>query len=239
MTDTDRLSANITKTINVGYYKELAVNIDVGSLHFAGELADFYMLVSEFGKPINATSTKALLYYDGSVFANLTTVTDRISTGLYRISYEIPASAEPGTYTLVVEVGYYSVKGTNLKSFLISSTLSGFVTDITQGIATVSNGLTEVKVNLTAINARLVSIEGNLATISTTLGAINVKLDAIDAKIVGVNGTVATISTTLGEANVKLGDVQSLATTALYVTSILSAIAVILAVAILIFIRKK
>jgi PKD repeat protein len=272
VTDIDRLSSNITKTVNVGYYKELAVNIDVGSLHFAGELADFYMLVSEFGKPINATSTKALLYYNGSVFADLTTVTDRISTGLYRIPYEIPANAEPGTYTLVVEAEYYSIKGTNLKSFLISSTLSGFVTDITQGIATVSNGLTEVKVNLTAINARLINIEGKIGIINSTLGTLKtdittlnvtltnlivnskreilanvttslntltVTLDAIDAKIVAVNGTVATISTTLGEANMKLGDVQSLATTALYVTSILSAIAVILAAAILIFIRKK
>jgi len=237
--DIDELSANMTKTLSISYYKELTINIDVGSIHFAGELTDFYILVSSFGKPTDATSIKALLYYDGTLFADLTNVTQHVSTGLYRVAYEIPAEAKPGTYTLVIEAEYYTVKGTNLKSFLVSQTLSGFVTDITQGIATVSNGLTEVKVNLTAINAKLVSIEGNLATISTTLGAIDVKLDAIDAKIVGVNGTVATISTTLGEANVKLGDVQSIATTALYVTSILSALGVILAAAILIFIRKK
>jgi PKD repeat protein len=272
VTDVDGLSANITKKISIGYYKELTVNIDVGSIHFAGELADFYVLTSDFGRRIDATSIKATLYYNGSLFADLTNVTQHVSTGLYRVAYEIPADAKPGTYTLVVEVECYSVKGTNLKSFLISSTLSGFVTDITQGIATVSNGLTEVKINLTAINAKLVNIEGKIGIINSTLGTLKtdittlnttltnlivnskreilanvttslntltVKLDAIDAKIVGVNGTVATISTTLGEANVKLGDVQSIATTTLYATSILSAIAVILAAAILIFIRKK
>ena len=239
VTDIDGLSANLTKIISVGYYEELAVNIDVGSMHFAGELADFYVLTSDFGRRIDATNISALLYYNGKLIANLTDVIQHIDTGLYMIAYQIPANATAGTYTLIVEAECYSVKGTNLKSFLISSTLSGFVTDITQGIATVSNGLTEVKVNLTAINAKLVAVDGTVATISTTLGEINVKLDAIDAKIVGVDGTVATISTTLGEANVKLGDVQSIATTALYVTSILSAIAVILAAAILIFIRKK
>jgi PKD repeat protein len=272
VTDIDGLSSNITKSITIGYYKELTVNIDVGSIHFAGELADFYILTSDIGRRIDATSIKATLYYNGSLFADLTNVTQHISTGLYRIAYEIPANAESGTYTLIVEAECYSVKGTNLKSFLISSTLSGFITDITQGIATVSNGLAQVKLNLTAIDAKLVSIEGKIGIINSTLGTLKiditklnatltdlivnskreilanvttslntltVKLDAIDAKIVAVNGTIATISTTLGEANVKLGDVQSLATTALYVTSILSAIAVILAAAILIFIRKK
>ena len=239
VTDVDGLSANTTQTISIGYYKELTVNIDVGSTHFAGELADFYALVSQFGEPVDATIVKALLYYNGSLFANLTNTIERVSTGLYRIVYEIPANAEPGTYPLVVEAEYYTVKGTSLKSFLISSTLSGFVTDITQGIATVSNGLTEIKMNLTAINAKLVDIEGNIGILNSTLGTLKVKMDSIDGKIVSINGTVATISTTLGDVNVKLGDVQSIATTTLYTASILSALAVILAAAILIFIRRK
>ena len=238
--DIDGLSANITKTISVGYYEELTVNIDVGSIHFAGELADFYVLISDFGRRIDATNIQATLYYNGSLLDDLTNVTQHVSTGLYRITYEIPA--EPGTYTLVVDAecsANYLVKGTNLKSFIVSSTLSGFVTDITQGIATVSNGLTEIKMNLTAINAKLVAMEGNIGVLNSTLGALKVKIDSIDGKIVSVNGTVATISTTLGDVNVKLGDVQSIATTTLYTASILSALAVILAAAILIFIRKK
>ena len=50
--DIDGLSANITKSITVGYCEELTVNVDVGSIHFTGELADFYILTSNFGRRI-------------------------------------------------------------------------------------------------------------------------------------------------------------------------------------------
>jgi len=239
VTDIDGLSANITRTISIGYYEELTVNIDVGSVHFAGELADFHILVSDFGRRIDATNIKAMLYYNGRLFAYLTNVTRHVSTGLYRIAYEISANAEPGTYTLLVEAECYSVRGTSLKSFLVSSTLSGFVTDITQGIATVSNGLTEVKMNLTTISAKLVGIEGNVGIINSTVGTLKIKLESIDGKIGEVNGDTVTIFTKLGEVKTRLGDTQSIATTTLYTTSILSAIAVILAAAILMFMRKK
>jgi len=213
VTDIDGLSANITKTISIGYYKELTVGIDVGSIHFAGESADVYILTSDFGRRIDATSIRALLYYNGSLFANLTNLTQHVSTGLYRIAYQIPAYAMSGTYTLVVEAECYSIKGTNLKSFLVSLTL-------------------------TEISAKLVDIEGNIGIINSTLGTLRIDIGKLNATITSINGNVVTISTTLGDVIVKLGDVQSMATTTLYATSILSAIAVILALAILIFMRK-
>jgi hypothetical protein len=271
----DNQSNATSVIVPVGFYVPLEVKIDVGSLHFRGEIVEFNVLITHFGKTINATKIEAIMYYDGGVYADLSASVQYVDTGFYRISYSIPADAETGEYPLIVKAEYYDVEGTGIKSFQISPMLTSWgnsITEIENGIATVSNGLTEVKINLTAINAKLVNIEGKIGIINSTLGTLRtdivklnatlsnlivnskreilanvttslntltVKLDAIDAKIVGVNGTVATLSTTLGEANVKLGDVQSLATTALYVTSILSAIAVILAAAILIFIRKK
>ena len=214
VTDIGGLSANLTKIISVGYYEELAVNIDVGSMHFAGELADFYVLTSDFGRRIDATNISALLYYNGKLIANLTDVIQHIDTGLYMIAYQIPANATAGTYTLVVEAECYNVKGTNLKSFLISSTLSGFVTDITQGIATVSNGLTEVKVNLTAINAKLVSIEGKIGIINSTLGTLGTDIATLNVTLTNLivnseHETLANVTTSLNTLTVKLDAIDA------------------------------
>jgi len=103
----------------------LDVEVDVGSIHFNGEIADFYVLVSSSGAPTNATLT-AYLYYDGAVYANLTSLVQPVSTGLYRIPYTIPCNACAGTYALVVNAQYCIFKGTALKTFLLSQTLTGW-----------------------------------------------------------------------------------------------------------------
>ena len=81
--------------------KPLDVEADVGSIHFNEEIADFYVLVSSEGTPTNATLT-AKLYYDGALYANLTSLVQYVATGLYRIPYTIPCEASAGTYALVV-----------------------------------------------------------------------------------------------------------------------------------------
>lgn len=69
---------------------------DVGSIHFNGETADFYVLVSLKGAPTNAT-VNATLYFDGALYANLTNLVQYVDTGLYRIPYSIPCEASAGT----------------------------------------------------------------------------------------------------------------------------------------------
>ena len=79
----------------------LDVEADVGSIHFNGETADFYVLVSLQGAPKDAT-LNASLYFDGALYANLTSLVQHVDTGLYRIPYTIPCEASAGTYALVV-----------------------------------------------------------------------------------------------------------------------------------------
>ena len=67
------------------------VDVDVGSLHFRGETAEFYVLVSSPGNRVDAT-LGANLYYNGSFFASLSSFVQHVSTGLYRIQYLIQAS---------------------------------------------------------------------------------------------------------------------------------------------------
>jgi PKD repeat protein len=209
ITDIDNLTASAQQTVIIGQWRQITVNIDAGSVHFAGEIADFYILALHYGRPINVTSVTALLYYEGGLFANMTSSVQQVSTGLYRVAYNIPSDAEFGTYTLLAHVDCNMVEGSNLKSFVISSTLSGFIVDVKGGIATVTNDLAQIKLNLTAINATLYAIRGDIAVINTALGRLETKLDAINTTLVDVKGTVATVNSTLGTLDVKVNAISA------------------------------
>jgi PKD repeat protein len=266
------LTITTTDTITIGIDIQIAlgVTVDVGSIHFRGEFAEFNVLTTHIGKAVNATQINAVLYYGGTELSDLSISVQLVGTGLYRIPYSIPADAQAGTYTLLVEANYYGIAGTTLKTFLVSPTLTTTVAKILtieNGVATISTDIQVMKANITAINARLAtingdiatisstlgtmttslsnlnatitSINGNTATISSTLGTMTTSLSNLNATITSINGNTATISTTLGNVQTRLSDTQTTATQTLYVTSILSAIAVILAVIILLVLRKK
>jgi hypothetical protein len=242
--------ATAVEAVTVGFYMPLGVTAEVGSLHFKGETAEFTILTTDSGKPINATSLEAKLYFNGTLINNLSGAIGYVDTGFYRIPYYIPANALLGEYTLLVKAEYYGANGAAMAKFTISPTLTAWndsiaqITEIQNGVATVSNGITNIKLNLTAINATVTGLitsgKGEiLAKIDTSVGTLTTRLDAINATITEVKGNTVTISTALGEVKTTLSDTQSTATTTLYVASILSAIAVILAVIILLILRKK
>jgi len=208
----------MSRTVQVNSAAQpINVKVDTGSLYFKGETADFNVVVGDSTQLVNATRITAVLYKNGAVITDLTDNIVQLGTGLYEVTYNIPVDAQAGTYTLLVEAKTYAFADTTLKSFEISPTLTAWngsiaqITEIQDGVATVSNGITNIKLNLTAINATITEVKGNTVTISTALG----------------------------EVKTTLSDTQSTATTTLYATSILSAIAVILALAILIYVRKK
>jgi len=242
---------NITVTMSRKVVAGTPFNIEIegGELYFRGEKADFYIMVSTHTGMMNPSEINILLYNEGNVTADLTNNAYKIKTGLYEVTYDIPIKAPPGTYTLLVKAQLYSITETTMKSFQISPSLTGFITNITNGIAEVQSDLKKLNYNLTEINATIVGLivdsnNGVLAKIDTSVGTLTTKLNQINATIVGLivdsnNGVLAKIDTSLGEVKVSLDGIQSTATTTLYATSIISAIAVILAAAILIFMRKK
>ena len=107
----------------------LDVQVDAGSIHFRGELAEFYVLVSQSGSRVDAY-VSANLYFNGTLYANLTSFVQKVDTGLFRIPFTIPTDAKAGAYTLGVDAQYPSATksfgGTGLKSFEISQTLSNW-----------------------------------------------------------------------------------------------------------------
>lgn len=227
-----KMNITITKTITVGFqHLPLDVATVVGSPHFRGETVEFSILTKESGTPVNATTIKAMLYHNGTLYMDLSGLVERVDTGLYRIPYDIPADADTGTYVLVTKADYYGSEGADIANFLISPTLTGEILEIQNDIATISNGITSLRLNLTAINATITGLVQNnqgevLAKIDTAVGTLTAKLDTIN-------------STTLGDVKTKLDEIQSTATATMYAASILSAIAVIIALVILMKVRKK
>jgi len=189
----------------------LDVEVDVGSIHFRGEIAEFYILVSSMGRPVNASISATLYYSNGTLHEDLSASKELIATGLYRVPYTIPLDAPAGTYILVVNADFCTRKGVSLKSFLLSPTLTGlnaWLIDVHGDIATIKTDLVTIKVSLEAINTTLVSVEGNIVTIETDIGFIKTDLEVIKARISATDGNIATIQTTLGTINGTITGIQ-------------------------------
>jgi len=192
-----------TKTISIKLYppSPLEIDMDVSQICFPGEIVEFNILIKHYGERVDPDTLSALLYYNGGIYANLTATIQRIDIGLYRINYRIPNTAEAGTYTLLVDARYYIVKGTCIKSFAISPTLTQWnarLLFINGTIATISTDVGIIKIGVEAINFTLVGINGTVAYISSTLGTIMAGVNDINATLVRLDGTVAYINSTVG-----------------------------------------
>jgi hypothetical protein len=179
----------------------LDVEADVGSIHFRGEMAEFYILVSYLGKPIDA-EISAMLYYNGTLLANLSASVEHVDTGLYMVQYSIPMEALAGTYALVVNASHCTLKGTALKSFLLSQTLTNWnarIIDIQGNLATIETDIGTIKVSLESINAKLVGINGSIAIIETDLGTIKTDVNNIELRLTSIEGNIAIMNSTMGD----------------------------------------
>ncbi len=236
------------------------VQLDVGTIHFRGEIAEFYVQTALNGISVNATIIGATLYHsEGTASVDLTTNVEYISTGLYRIPYVIPADAAIGTYVLVIDIHTHMrdarvcARGTASKSFLISSTLTSenaLITDIKDEIATVIiPDLGAIKADLIEINATIIEIDGKIATIQTDIGTMKTDLSNINAKVTSIEGDTATIETDVGTVQTSLDNIGELVggidetTTPTYWFSIgstiLAALATVIAIIIVVLVKKK
>jgi parallel beta-helix repeat protein len=160
------------------------VEVDVGSVHFRGELAEFYILVSVLGESVDA-DINAILYHNGTSYADLSQAVEYVANGLYRVPYAISTEAPTGTYALVVEASYLSLRGTSLKSFLLSPTLTGTLISLNGTVAW-------IKMEIGIIEGQITSIEGSIATVETDIGTVKTILEG------WTGGTTSPISTPLG-----------------------------------------
>ena len=220
VTDNDGLDNNLHHIIIVIHHVTIGVKLDidvkVGSIHFRGEMAEFYVLISYLGEPVDNANISATLYYNGTLHANLSASVEYVATGLYRVPYTILTDASAGTYAMVVEATkkikcFQTLSGIALETFLLSPTLTSWnawMIEIQGDIATIKTDVGTIKVSLEAINAMLVSIDGRIATIETDVGVIKTDIDSIELRLTNIEGDVATISTILGDIQGTIVSIQ-------------------------------
>jgi len=179
-------------------YEELNMEVNVGTVHFRGEIAEFYVKTSLYGNAINASIWDATLYYEnGTQHADLLPNVEVITIGLYRITYTIPADAPTGTYTLSVKAsfrtGMTTATGHATASFIISPTLTtqnAYITEIKDNIATIIiPDLGTIKTDLDSLEPKVTSIDDGVATIETNIGTLQADVDTVEDLIGGVDTT--------------------------------------------------
>ncbi|MEM3699753.1 MAG: PKD domain-containing protein [Candidatus Bathyarchaeia archaeon] len=236
--DDDNLTDTYAVDVIIG--EKIDVEVDVGVLYFKGETAEFYVITSILGQPLNVTSIRAELYYKGTLFANLSGSVQHVADGVYRIVYRIPLQAANGTYALVVAVDCGSLKGFSLKCFLVDGWIEATLADIKNGIATIIvPNLGEIEANLTQINARLIGIEGVFGILNSSLGEIKVNLNSINASIVEVKGSCVIFETGLGEIAFSLDGLHSAVSLGIVVVCALSVLTVTLTSVCLALLRRR
>ena len=199
--DSDGLTASAWNLVEVGAYNPVEVKVETGKVYNPKETAEFYISTSQLGMPINVSFEKVEIYYNGSLYADLSGSIQQIGDGLYWIQYTIPGDAKPGVYMLYVKAEYSGITGVGTASFQISSLLQEIGATLVriEGTAVYINStLGTLVVNVADIEATLIEIDGTVAYINSTLGSIVADIADINAKIVGLSGTVAQISSTVG-----------------------------------------
>jgi hypothetical protein len=185
----------------------LDAQVNVGSVHFRGEMAEFYLKTALSGKLVDIHIDKATLYFlNGSLEEDLSGDIMRVSTGFYRIPYAIQSTAPLGTYVLLVQGSYETqltqAFGTASGSFLLSPTLTAQnaqLLSIDNQIGTiVIPDLGTIKANLSSINAKLVDIDGKVATVRSDIGVLRTDVNTINATLTSINGKEAIIQSDLG-----------------------------------------
>lgn len=209
--------ASATLTILDG--TPLDIEATVGSVHFRGELCEFYMKTSFEGGLVNVHFSQAMIYWSNGTYSqSLLSNIRHVSTGFYRVPFALAADAPTGTYALLVRASYLTSlvdsEGTGSASFLISPTLTSQaaqILSIEDDIATiVVPDLNAIAANLTSIDARLVAVEGQVATIQSDLGTLQTNVETINATLVSIQGKTATVQSDLGALETEASAINAL-----------------------------
>jgi hypothetical protein len=241
--DIDDLTASITHVVEVGAYTPVEVEIDTSPMYFRGEICEYNILITHLGNLVNADVASATLYFNGSVYADLTGSMAHIGTGYYQIQYTVPGTAEAGVYTLLVEIEYNGMNGIGMKTFYVSDNLEGMkntIDNIQGDVLTILTDIGVIKLNLTEIKATVTSINGTTATISSSIGSLASDIADLNDSILALDGEIDTANSGIEDANTNIENVQGSLSTLLYITLILAAIGAAMAtITLVMFLRKS
>jgi len=228
--------ANFTSTMfAVIDVTPLDIEIDIGTIHFRGESADFYIQTSFKGVAVNATFISALLYKPDGTTEPLT-VPLLIATGFYKTTYAIPVDAQNGTYTLVVEADYTTSTieshETAFKAFLSSSTLAEELTLIED----LGDEIENLKAEIATLNATLNSLGETLTEeLALTEEDLITHITALNTTLNSLNETITQLETRISA----IKSAQEAFTLPLYAAVVLALIAAVGAIVTILMRRKS
>ncbi|HPC27116.1 MAG TPA: Ig-like domain-containing protein [Candidatus Methanomethylicus sp.] len=74
----------------------------------------------------------------------------------------------------------------------------GTIDSIADDIATIKTDVGTLLINVDALDAKIVALDGDVAVINSTLGTMQASIDAIGLKVTSINGTTAALESSLG-----------------------------------------
>jgi hypothetical protein len=220
--NTDKYVYDHSATTSVTVLKDpLNLNVEVGGIHFPGEVMDVFIHVDVDGIPTDATIL-SLELYKGDMFMKTLTYS-KISTGVYVATFNCPS--EEGDYfikaTASKDYEFFTLYGSAAAGFSVTASLKGYLTHINETIANVViPNLGQIQLNLSAINTRIVDIQNGTAIIQGDMGLIKANLSSLNAKIltienlndtvIDLEGIVLEIQTSVGNFSKSLADLQGI-----------------------------
>ncbi len=190
----------------------IIATIDVGAVHFTGEIISWYATTTINGHLVDVDTLNATLYGPNGFVFDMSSNVTRISTGIYSITTTIPMNASQGDHAMVLNASDMGVhSGASVTVFVISHTLTDYgdrLSSIQNDTATIITTLGLIKIDLSYMNATIISTDGAAVLIQTELGVIQASVGQINATVSSINGMMATINTDLGSVKATLNDIH-------------------------------
>jgi subtilisin family serine protease/archaellum component FlaC len=209
--------------VDVPALETLDVKLDVGEVHFPGEIAEVYLQISNKGLPIHLADTIPVkLWYrkpDGE-FLSMNLNALLLDSGLYIAEFEVPVEATSCCLVVSIESYFENInvlyRGLSMDSFDISSTLNNwnaYLQTIVGDVATIKTDIGIINVNLTSINATLTDLILNskgelIAVINTAFGTIHADLEDLNATLKSIKDTTVEIKTLLGSVKTSIDTIK-------------------------------
>ena len=193
-------SADVTYTFDVIQVIIIEIDVSVGSVHFDGETVDLFVAARRYGKPYDVDVsgfTVTVFRPDG---ASETASVTKLDTGLYKISYTLPADAPEGGYVVKVEVfaqvsDYVYARGYGIKSFSVSPTFNNWnevLGGLNDKLDQMNSTLNDVSASLTDL-ASMISeqFESLSSLVSSGFSTLEADVENVLSAIADLEGMVA------------------------------------------------
>jgi len=161
-------------------------------LQFPGETAVFYFTATANGNPVNPTNMNVTIYFPNNV-NNLALTPTQISTGVYMVSWAIPANAVTGFYALVVSATYQygTFGGLAVKGFEISQGMQNNQNQVMTSIGALSDQLSSVETYVLSGQSQIMSsidtVESNMLAnqneVMAGIGGLSAQLASVETNI--------------------------------------------------------